>query len=121
MCHPSVHRLVMGNLLVRSWCKVGNAGSCVSAHILQLLSHALTGVVFLLRSDSSTNIVRRGEMKKLLRIIAAAMALIVAASAAMAEPKNLYLNSSHEVATVSTCATSSMASQQSNIQGIRGT
>jgi hypothetical protein len=30
-------------------------------------------------------------------------------------------NSSHEVATVSTCATSSMASQQSNIQGIRGT
>ena len=28
--------------------------------------------------------------------------------------------SSHEVATVSTCATSSMAPKQSNIQGIRG-
>ena len=51
---PTIHaallreaRLVMGNLLVRSWCKVGNAGLCVSTFILQLLSHALTGVVFL--------------------------------------------------------------------------
>ena len=40
--------------------------------------------------DSSTSIVRRGEMKKLLCIITAAMALIVAASAAMAEPKSTH-------------------------------
>ena len=41
----------MGNLLVRSWCKVGNAGSCVSIFVIfPLLSHALTGVVFLLVS-----------------------------------------------------------------------
>ena len=42
--------------------------------------------------DSSTNIVRRGAMKKLLRIIAAAMALIVASSPAMAEPKKRSLS-----------------------------
>jgi len=35
--------------------------------------------------------------------------------------KTVFINSSYEAATVSTCATSSMASQQSNIQGIRGT
>ena len=35
----------MGNLLVKSWCKLGNADV---AYILRLLSHALTGVVFCL-------------------------------------------------------------------------
>ena len=39
-----LHRLVMGNLLVKSCCKLGNADV---RFILQLLSHALTGVVFL--------------------------------------------------------------------------
>ena len=62
-------------------------------------------------------------MKKLLCIIAAAMALIVASSTAMAEPKKRSLSdkATHRMKSVSTYATSSMASQQSNIQGIRGT
>jgi hypothetical protein len=37
--------------------------------------------------DNSTNIVRRGAMMKPLCIIAAAIALVVASSTAMAEPK----------------------------------
>jgi hypothetical protein len=38
-------------------------------------------------NDNSTNIVRRGAMMKPLCIIAATMALVVASSTAMAEPK----------------------------------
>ena len=62
MYHASVHRSVMGNLLVKSWCKVGNPDALIV--IFPLLSHALTGVAFLFarirshmrRQNNSSNI-----------------------------------------------------------------